>query len=63
MSTTERTDAEQFKPGFGKGGVPWYLLLFYLSFLAFFTWYVLEFQLDDFVEKQAVAEEAQETGG
>ena len=45
----EPTDAEQFSPGFGRGGVPWLLLLFYLSFLVFFTWYTLEHQLPEFV--------------
>ena len=46
----EATDEQKFEPGFGKGGVPWYLLLFYLSFLVFFTWYVLEYQLTDYLE-------------
>ena len=54
----EKTDAEKFHPGYGKGGVPWYLLLFYLAFLSFFTWYVLEYQLPDFVEKQEAGQEA-----
>jgi hypothetical protein len=44
-------DSEQKKFGFGPGGVPWYLLLFYLAFLVFFTWYVLEFQLSDYLEQ------------
>ena len=56
----ERADADQFKPGFGKGGVPWFLLLVYLSFLCFFTWYVLEYQLEDFLAKQAVVEEPED---
>jgi len=47
----ESADAEVFKPGYGKGGVPWLLLLFYLSFLTFFTWYVLEYQLPDFLQQ------------
>ena len=51
MAERETTDAQIFEPGFGKGGVPWYLLLFYLSFLTFFTWYTLEYQLTDFLEK------------
>lgn len=37
--------------GFGKGGVPIALLLFYLSFLGFFTWYTLEFQLPAFLDE------------
>ena len=40
-----------FHPGYGVGGVPWYLLLFYLAFLVFFCWYVLEYQLPDYLEK------------
>ena len=44
-------DQEVFKPGYGHGGVPWYLLLFYLAFLGFFTWYVLEYQLPDFLKQ------------
>ena len=49
--TTEPTDAEAAQLGFGKGGVPWYLLLFYLGFLVFFTWYTLEHQLPAFLEE------------
>ena len=45
------SDSRQVDPGFGKGGVPWLLLVFYLSFLCFFTWYVLEFQLPDFLKQ------------
>lgn len=53
-------DAEVFEPGYGKGGVPWLLLIFYLSFLTFFTWYVLEFQLPDFLQQgPGQAEESQ----
>jgi len=48
---TEPGDARAFEPGYGKGGVPWFLLLLYLSFLTFFTWYVLEFQLPDFLNQ------------
>lgn len=48
---TEPGDAESFEPGFDKGGVPWYLLVLYLSFLVFFTWYVLEYQLPDFLQQ------------
>lgn len=43
-------DSEQQEIGFGHGGVPWPLLLFYLSFLAFFAWYALEYQLPEFME-------------
>lgn len=48
-----------FHPGYGHGGVPWYLLLGYLAFLVFFTWYTLEYQLPDFLQQgpgQAPAE-------
>jgi hypothetical protein len=62
MTDTERTDAELFHPGYGRGGVPWYLLIGYLAFLCFFTWYALEFQLPDFLEKQAAGEETTEIG-
>lgn len=61
MSTppTEPTDHEQADPGFGHGGVPWYLLLMYLGFLVFFTWYTLEYQLPDFLDQgPGQAEEA-----
>lgn len=44
-------DTEQQQMGFGRGGVPLLLLLFYLGFLAFFTWYALEYQLPDFLEE------------
>ena len=44
----EENDASEAQLGLGKGGVPWPLMLLYLSFLAFFVWYVLEFQLPDF---------------
>jgi hypothetical protein len=63
MSTTEPNDASAYNPGFGRGGVPWYLLLFYLAFLGFFAWYSLEYQLDDYLEKQAVKEAPADTGG
>ena len=43
-------DAAQLEPGFGHGGVPWYLLLLYLGFLTFFTWYTLTYQLPDFLD-------------
>ena len=45
----EPTDATSIEYGFDDGGVPWYLLLFYLAFLVFFTWYVLEYQLPEFM--------------
>jgi len=54
MSTGEMhrgDDTTQAELGFGKGGVPWLLLLFYLSFLTFFVWYVLEYQLPDYLEQ------------
>ncbi len=60
MSGTEASDAKQFEPGYGKGGVPWYLLAFYLAFLVFFTWYVLEYQLPDYLESREAAAEAAE---
>lgn len=47
----ESSDALSVHPGYGDGGVPWYLLLIYLSFLVFFTWYVLEYQLPDFLNQ------------
>ena len=53
MSGGPELDREAFKPGFGSGGVPWYLLLLYLGFLVFFTWYTLEYQLTDYLELQA----------
>lgn len=48
-TTPEETDSEQKVFGYGRGGVPWFLLLFYLSFLTFFVWYVLEYQLPDYM--------------
>ena len=47
----DATDAEKAELGFGPGGVPWLLLLFYLSFLAFFTWYAVEYQLPEFLNR------------
>jgi hypothetical protein len=41
--------AAQF--AYGDGGVPWYLLAGYLLFLVFFTWYVLEYQLPDYLRQ------------
>lgn len=56
-------DTQQAKLGFGKGGIPWYLLLFYLSFLCFFVWYVLEYQLPDYIERSSSAVEADAADG
>ena len=36
---------------YGHGGVPWFLLVGYLAFLTFFTWYTLEYQLPDYLEQ------------
>lgn len=44
-------DAAPFVPSYGHGGVPWYLVALYLAFLVFFTWYVLEYQLPDYLQK------------
>ena len=52
----EATDSTQQVFHYGKGGVPWYLLLVYLSFLVFFTWYTLEYQLPDFLKDGPAAE-------
>ena len=52
----EPTDEAAADLGFGKGGVPWYLLLYYLAFLTFFTWYTLEYQLPGFLEEGPGAE-------
>ncbi|MFT5052396.1 MAG: hypothetical protein ACI8QZ_003829 [Chlamydiales bacterium] len=52
-STSEDTDATQQTFNFGEGGVPWLLLLGYLSFLVFFAWYALGFQLPAFVGPDA----------
>ncbi len=51
VDPVEPEDESAFEPGYGHGGVPWYLLLFYLSFLVFFTWYTLEYQLPDFLNQ------------
>lgn len=50
IGATEASDAKQAEFDFGPGGVPWYLLLFYLSFLVFFTWYTLEYHLPAFLD-------------
>lgn len=47
-------DTRQAVVPYGKGGVPWVLMLFYLGFLAFFVWYTLEYQLPDFLEQGPV---------
>ena len=52
--TREASDSRQAELGFGRGGVPWYLMLLYLAFLTFFVWYVLEYQLPDFLEQSPV---------
>ena len=44
-------DTDQAQLGFGRGGVPWYLMVLYLGFLTFFVWYTLEFQLPDFLDQ------------
>ena len=54
---TEPTDAQQADLGFGNGGVPWYLTIFYLSFVVFFVWYVLEYQLTDYLAQSEKAAE------
>ena len=48
---SDQRDTEAFEPGYGTGGVPWYLMVGYLCFLVFFTWYVLEYQLPDYLEQ------------
>ena len=50
---------ERYEPDYGHGGVPWFLLCFYLAFLVFFTWYTLEYQVPDFLA-QTQAEESTE---
>jgi hypothetical protein len=47
-------DTRSVDPGFGRGGVPWYLMALYLGFLVFFAWYTLEYQLPDYLEKGPV---------
>jgi hypothetical protein len=44
-------DNGKFEPEYGHGGIPWYLVLGYVAFLVFFTWYVLEYQLPDFLKQ------------
>lgn len=50
-ASVEPGDTQAFEPGYGHGGVPWYLVLGYVAFLVFFTWYVLEYQLPDFLQQ------------
>ena len=47
----EKSDETAADLGFGKGGIPWYLMIFYISFLVFFAWYVLEYQLPDYLDQ------------
>ena len=64
MTDEPSPDAEAFHPGYGTGGVPWYLMLLYLSFLVFFTWYVLEYQLPEYLDQgpgQGAAEQVEVT--
>ena len=53
MSTLpfEPADREPVRHAYGHGGVPWFLLLFYLAFLVFATWYALENVLPDFLDQ------------
>ncbi|MFT7487425.1 MAG: hypothetical protein ACI9F9_003286, partial [Candidatus Paceibacteria bacterium] len=50
-NTLEETDSQQKVFDYDNGGVPWYLLLFYLSYLVLLTFYALEYQLPDFLEQ------------
>ncbi len=50
-ASRDETDSKQKIFAYDNGGVPWYLLLFYLAFLVFFTFYTLEFQLPDFLQQ------------
>lgn len=47
----EPVDAQQARFAYGHGGIPWPLLLLYLAFLVFFTWYTLEYQLPDYLDQ------------
>lgn len=57
------SDREPAHIGYGTGGVPWLLLLFYLGFLVFFVWYVLEYQLPDFLQQGPIRPGAAQDGG
>lgn len=61
-NTSEVTDSRRHDFRFGEGGVPWFLLLGYLSFLIFFTWYVLTYQVTDFVKHGSLGPAAAEQG-
>lgn len=50
-ATGEDTDAQQKVFQYDNGGVPWYLLLFYLAYLVLLTFYSLEYQLPDFLNQ------------
>jgi hypothetical protein len=54
MNDATHGDGEAFHPGYGQGGVPWYLLALYIAFLMFFAWYVIEYQLPDYLEQGPV---------
>ncbi len=60
-SDSVATDSRQVSPGFGRGGVPLPLLLLYLSFLVFFTYYVLTYQLPHFLGQRVVETEQEQT--
>lgn len=47
----EPSDAQPARFAYGHGGIPWPLLLLYLAFLVFFTWYALEYQLPDYLDQ------------
>ncbi len=47
----EQSDARRQTYAYGEGGVPLVLLLLYLSFLVFFTWYTLAYQVPDYFER------------
>lgn len=55
MSATDDRELDEAlstaEMSYGHGGVPWFLLLGYLAFLTFFTWYTLEYQLPDYLEQ------------
>ncbi len=51
MSESDVIDREQARFDYGHGGVPWFLTIFYIAFLAFFVWYTLAYQLPDYLEQ------------